>query len=839
MSSFRLLHLRRFFEHRVRTLLALSGIAIGGALVVSVLGFIGTLDGSVDDFVGGLAGVADLEVVGVTNDGFDESLFFDLSEVEGVEVAAPMVRDTAVVDGTRFLLLGIDERAESLGTDLSEIQAEEFRDRIPADGTPGFFIGGPLAEELDVSEGETLEFFADGRTETLEIWGIVEGEASEFNQGRFGATLLPVVQRVLGKQGRLDSVFIVLADGANSDEVTRDLARVVGSSAAVVSPDQRIEQARLATRDVRSPMLMGAGIAVTVGAFLIYNTMAMVAAERRRELATLRALGGRRWRLLLAFLGEAAVLGLIGSAIGAAVGAVIATRMVDAVPSFVVSAVEVELAAHLPRYAVPVALVAGAGAAVLAALAPAWKATGVAPVESMRPEGALEDIEGVESIAWGPTLTGVALGAGGYLITVWGPTELAFIWVGVMMFGILVASYGLTSVLTAATSGITSLWGGTGRLAAASAERAPRRSWATGVAVVIATAMVVGQGGIFANVTESVQKVVGSLERIDFFVSANPQDVVSDQVHLPGDWGPELASIDGVEHVALNTFQFINYEGQKVLLQGLENTVQEAPSTVTLSDAELRDLEAGEAAVVSSRFTDLYGIDRGDSLVLPTPTGEVELDVIDSVEAFTWERGMVTLGRRVLVERFGNSNLSDYMLVLEGGADRDAVRAELEAFAAAAPVELFIASGSETLDAIGASIESAEALFGAMTSVVVGAAALAIFNALLISVVERRRELGIMRALGTSRRQLRRMVALEAAGLGFVGAISGSALGFLIHKAALVAIIDQSGFPIDHSLVFDPVLTAIAIGVGIAVAASLIPAVRAASVDVIEAIGYE
>ena len=119
MSSFRLLHLRRFFEHPFRTLLALAGIAIGSALVVAVFGFVGTLDGSVDNFVGDVAGAADIEVVALTNDGFDERLFFDVAERDGVGSAVPMIRSTAVIGGVRSIVIGIDQRAEALGTDIS------------------------------------------------------------------------------------------------------------------------------------------------------------------------------------------------------------------------------------------------------------------------------------------------------------------------------------------------------------------------------------------------------------------------------------------------------------------------------------------------------------------------------------------------------------------------------------------------------------------------------------------------------------------------------------------------------------------------------------------------
>lgn len=837
MNTFRLLHLRRAFEHPGRTVLSITGIAIGAALVVSVLGFFGSLEGSVDAFTTDLAGAADLEVAAVSDDGFDEKLFFDIEATEGVKTAVPMIRSTALVNRRRALILGLDQRARALGTGVSDDEANRLQERAQANGV---FLGRPLADELGVGEGDEVKIFSPAGEFPMKVLTVLEGEQARLNQGKFAGAFLPIAQQILGKTGRIDSVLVIADEGVGLEVLQARLAKATGPPASVQSLSQRAEQASLATRNIQSSMLMGVAMALVVGAFLIFNTMNMAATERRRELATLRALGGRRRPLLAFFLLEAALLGLIGSLAGCLLGVAIAGRLVDSIPPFLVSAVGVELGFYLPGYAVPAAVGAGVLASVFASYLPARRAVRVAPVESMRPEGTLESIDGTEGIAPVTTGVGVAILSGGTAMALWGPPAASFLWVGALLVGVMIASYGLTGPITKATGTVAARVGAAGRLAAAAVERSPRRAWATSAAVVVATGMVVAQSGIQVNLTDSLEDVVGSLQKVDLFVSASSGTAFS-EVDLPGDWADDLAAVPGVAEVGKNAFFFITYRGQRILLQGMEGAGigEAAPALATAEEEVVRKFRAGQAAVVSTRFTQLYGVGVGDTLELPTPTGLKKVEVIHAAPQFTWERGMITIPYGDLQEWFRHTGVSDYAVQLEPGADFNAVRAGLTKFVSTAPLPVFIYTGQDQLELIFESANQISRLFQSMTWVVVGAATLAIFNALLISVVERRRELGIMRAIGTSRRQLRRMVGLEAGGLGIVGGIAGALVGFLLHRAAISAIAEPSGYPLEYGFVPAPAALALLIGVATAVLASLIPARRAGNVNIIEAIGYE
>lgn len=846
MTIFRLLHLRRFFEHRLRTFLSLAGVAIGGALVVAVLGMFGSLEKSVNDFVEALTGVADLEVTGISAEGFDEKLIFPITETDGVKAAVPLVQDSVLIrragsaSGERVsrqtLLIGLDQRAEALGTDLS--REEESNLRARATTRPGLFLGERVAKETGLKTGSIASVYTNAGQAEVEILGVISGDAGGFNQGKFAATALPLAQSLTGKQGRLSSVLIVLEPGANPALIERQIFQLAGGSAFVSTPERRTEQAQEMTNELRFGMLMGVGMALVVGGFLIFNTMSMAATERRRELATLRALGGRRGKLLTLFLLEAAAIGLLGSAIGAAAGILAARELVNGIPPFVRSAIGMEIAFSLPPYAVPTGIFVGMAAAVIASLIPAARAVGISPVESMRPEGVLESLDGGERVAWGPTLVGIGFMLGGGVGAFKLPGGWAVISVATLLAGIIVLSYGLTALIARLTARFATLGGAGGRLAGAAIERAPRRSWATTVAVLTASMMVVAQGALFSNLNGSISEIFTPLEKIDLYVSADIDGFGTD-VQLPPDWLDDFRAIDGVSTVGLNVFRFLSYKGGRVLLQGVEGTLEYVPQLQGVSEKDIQRVKAGKAATISRQFSDIFGIDKGDTLKLPTPKGPKDLEVVGVVKSVGWGGGLVTVSRQTFVEEFGHTRVGDYSFVYDEGADNRKILAEVQEIIEGSPIKPYVVPGDQFIELALASINQVNALFGAMSTIVVFAAGLGVLNSLLISIVERRRELGIMRAIGTSRRQLRRMVAIEAGAMGLVGAALGALSGFLLHRVAIGPIILQAGFPIDYEFVGDPALTAFVIGVGIAVLGSVIPARRAGSINIIEAIGYE
>jgi len=828
-------NLRRLGEHRVRTLLSISGISIGAALVVAVLALLGSLTGSVDKYSKDL-GVADLEITGVTGIGLPEQRFFDVASVKGVAAAVPLVRGRALLGRTEVELVGLDQRAKALRGSLSGGQSAQVAARS---GRIGLFAGKNLASRLHLHAGQDIGVFAAGHQTRTTVLGVVEGGAGQFNDGRFLAGPIPLAQQIMGRPGRVDSILILAVRGGDLTQLKRKLARVIGTEGFVDSVSGHVRQARLTTQSLRFGMVMGVTVALIVGGFLIFNTMSMAALERRRELATLRALGGRTSHLLSAFLFEAGLLGLFGSCLGAAFGLLAAKLLVGAIPAYYASKVGVPITLHVPPLAVPAALLAGAGASLIAALAPGYAAVRVPPVEAMRPEGTLESVGKEPGVHWGAALIGASMASLGFFTAKNGPAALGFAGMAALMAGTIICTFGFSQPLAEMTARVCTLFRGPGRLAAAAVRQSPRRAWATSVAVVAGVGMVVAQLGATGNVNASVQHVVSSLRSVDLYVSAAPSTNLATDLLLPEDWSGPLAAIPGVANAATNTFAFINYHREKVLLQAIGSSVGAEPAMAGISPEQRRAFADEGGAVVSTRFSELFHVNKMDVLQLPTSKGRKAVRILGVVPSFTWDRGLISISRDKFLEWFGPSGVSDFLLTYKKGADAGTVRSAVRSLVKDSPVPAYLNSGSEYQALIRGTIGQINRLFDAMAAVVIGAATLAIFNALLISAIERKRELGIMRALGTSRRQVRGMVLVEAMALAAVGGVVGVGTGLLAHRAAIAAVARQGGVPIEFAFVAWPGGVAFLLGIAMALLGSVEPARRAGSFNIVQAIGYE
>ena len=375
--------------------------------------------------------------------------------------------------------------------------------------------------------------FSTGGEKQVLVAGIIGGEAGQFNDGFFALAPLPAAQQILGKGPRIDSIFVVAEQDQSLEGLRRDLSRLTGSGAFVDSPSGRVRQAQSSTASLRFGMLMGVSIAVTVGAFLVYNTMSMAALERRREIATLRALGGSRLLLLRNLLWESALLGLIGAVAGSVVGLVLAGVLVRSIPDFYTNGLGVGVELNMPPYAIPMALVVGVVSAVAAAAMPAMAAVKVAPAAAMRPVGVLEALEDVDGISPIPTFIGTAIFLGSFGSAVWGPGWAGFLAMGGLVVGAIVATFGLTHPLAGATARLAERFGVAGTLAASAVRRAPRRAWATSVAVVAGVGMIVTQASASSNINTSVTDSTNSLGRVDLYVSAASGVALATDVLLP------------------------------------------------------------------------------------------------------------------------------------------------------------------------------------------------------------------------------------------------------------------------------------------------------------------
>lgn len=836
MSGFLALHLRRLGERPWRTTLTVIGLAVGTALFVAVYGLSHSLVGSVERLTD-LGRDTDVEVSGITDTGFDQKVFFAVEAVEGVASAVPMVRAPAMVDGAQAWLFGLDRRALSLADDLDA----ELRRLVgdPGADLNGIFVSPRLAETLGVEPGKRLSVSSTGaRARSLRLIDVLESRRlNTINGGMVAVAPLPVAQELTDKSGRLDLIYAVADDSVGAAELKDRVAGAVGAQAAVSAPGLLANQAAAAVAPLRSGMLTVAAMALGVTGFLIFNTMSMVALERRRDLATLRALGGRRRRLLIGFLGEAAVVGVVGSVTGATLGVLVGRRLVDRLPAFFPDQFAVPLEFSLPPEALPVVIVSGTALALVAASFPVRKATGAAPVEAMRPEGMLEDARAERGVRWVPTTVGSALVVAGVGLAVSTTGAASIAAFGLLGVGWPTVIYGLMEPLASAAGWLLGRFGASGQLAAVSVCRSPRRIWATATTVAVAVAMVVAVAGTTRNTSMSMSATLTSLERTDLVIQANRAGATHNL--MPDAWAGELSTLDGVKGVVPGQRLFATAEGERVQIEGIAG--QSSMPFFRLASRSARAAVLREQGVlISNQFARSRDLEAGDDFSLATPTGVRRVHVLEVVDTFAGESGLVVAALAAVQRWFERPGVTWFELSLDHDRSLDAARRDIQRLVADAPFTVFVQTGTKaTDDLFRGPNDQVAAVFRAMQLVVAVGAALAVLNTLTISVVERRRELGMVRAIGTSRRQLRRSVLGEAAAVGAIAAGIGILFGLPQHYLAVNGTRDLAGLPVDYA--FEPTLIVVALlaAITVTVAGALWPSIHAARLNVIQAIGYE
>jgi len=832
VSGFVALHVRPIRNQPLRTLLSISGIAVGIALMISMLGMFGSMTSAADRLTT-LAGNADIEVSAPNDSGLPAGLTEEIAAVSGVEVAAPLMRATVLVDSRPVMLLGLDERLAQIGgaTDLGSCLPAKLR------SGEGLLVGP------GVTASSTVRVVTPTKTSDVAILGQIScGAARAINNGLFVAAPLPLAQELGDRAGRADAIEIKAAPGVNRAALREEINRVVAGRGVVASPQLLAQQARRATDAFKQGTSIMVGLAMVVGAFCVFNTVSMTALERRKELATLRAIGGHRRRLLRDFLFEMTMLGFIGSVVGVVFGVLAGRQLIARLPPILVDTVGVQPSFALDRSMIVLALIVGTLVTVGAAVFPARSAVTVEPVEAMRSEGASETAVIREQTNIAILVVGLTVFVGGTVLAVTGSTNmLTLVGFSTIVLGSLISQYAGRIQIADAAAWIASRLGNSGRLAAASIGRNPRRTWATVTAVTVSVITVVAMGGITSNQIKTFGQPFETMRGTDVWVATADTDVIPVNNRFPDSILDDVRNVDGVASVVGSQSAYTTISGDRVLLQGtdgLSNASQFAPLSAS-SKRKLLDAAHPVVAVTKS-FAIQHGIEHGDELPLATPSGPLRLPVVEVVDVVApTQSGVVVINLAVMQQAYQRPGLTWVEAHAEPGVSRAALKTRIAEALADSPTPAFVSTGEETYLGARKSIVASTQIITAMEVAVFAGTALALGNALLISVIERKRELGIIRAIGTTRRQLRRMILAEATAIAVVGIALGSFQGLLQHRVGDVAVETMLKATVRYDFTLNPLLAVSVAMVATALLVAIVPAVRAARTNVIEAIGYE
>lgn len=827
-----LLHLRELLARPVRSAISVGVIAVSSALLVAVLSVYGSLTGSVDRLSQAVAGDAALEVTAIADTGFDERVLQRVRRVQGVETAAPLLWTQIPREGGRTLVFGADHTAAALGSDLASSV-----DGTLAELTPQLLAGGVIAGPgTNLQTGDVVQL-PGGAAEVLRVSAAPAARA--INGGNFLVTALPAAQRLTLRQGSLDSIFVTSEPGVESSALQERITGVVEGRALVTVPEFRSAQAGTSVALTRDSTLLVALIGLVVAGFLVFNSMNMTVAQRRPAIATLRALGARRGVIVRGLVGEAALIGVVGGIAGIPLGALMGDLAVGRVPPVLVQSFTGEVVFSVQWYAPLAAVVLCVGASVVASAVAARQVFSVAPVEALQPA----DVVTAEVHSDSLTIPALVAGVATMALSLWMAFSFddrrALIAGGLFAVGILGVCYGLIRAIGSVTARVAGIFGPAGRLGSESAARAPRRVWATAMTVMIAVAVAVSTTGSMRNLVDSAGGLVSSLAEADFYVTTAPVENVPAGPIVPPQVVQDITALPGVERVTQGQWAYANLAALdgtplKVMVLGV-GPGSTSPALAAMTP-EVRDrVVDGEGVAMSRQLARSLGVDIGDAVQVATPSGLQRPEVISIIDYLAVGAGMFAMDLPRMQQWYERDGATFLEAEVADGAD---VTTVMQAARSILPDGVRLQTGDESFRYARQATEQAGALAVGVQWIVALVAAVALLNTLMLSVLDRRRELGVLRAMGASRKFISRTVVYEALAVGIVGGAMGLLAGTALHYIATVALSATTAVHIHFQIVPVALLYAGAALV-LALAGAVVPAWRAGRMDIISAVSAD
>jgi putative ABC transport system permease protein len=842
--------LRGLFARKLRLVLTALSVALGVTLIAGTYIFTDTINSSFDRIFtesnkGTDASVTPRKAIDTSNQGGTQpvvgsSVLAQIRRQPGVASAAGSVFDagTVLVDGKRVSSGGAPNFIASVADQPRFDAFQVVQGRKPA--TPDeATIDASTARRKHVQVGDKIAIVATAPRKTFTVVGITRiAGVDSFGGATVVDLLLPEAQRMLGKRG-FDQIQAAAKPGVTPPELKAQLRQALPQSVVVRTGR---EEAREQSSNIKenlsfltTALLAFAGISLFVGAFIIFNTFSITVTQRMREFALLRTLGASRGQVMRQVLSEGVTIGLFGSLVGLALGIAVASGL-----RALFSAVGVDLPSNgnvIASRTIIVSLVVGTLVTVVASLAPALRATRVPPVEALR-EGAVPALRGASRrvTAAGALLgiAGVALMAAGLFGSLSSSAALSFTGAGAasMFLGVaLVSPYLVRPLASLVGRPFERTRGITGRLARENTVRQPGRTAVTAAALMIGVALVTFASIFAAGANETIAKAVDDnlngafvVQNTDGFSPISPQVL------------PTVARVDGVGQVSGVRFSLARVRGVggKTQVSGIQPATFTDLYRVSQGEAALRALRPGTAAV-SKRFADDHDLRAGQTLRLSTPTGRrIALRIGGIVD----DKGGLTTALIVTTAQmqraFGEPKDAFGIIGLRPGADAAAVKRAVDRQVQQRFPEAEVLTADQFKDDIAGQVNQLLYLIYALLALAIVVSLFGIVNTLVLSISERTRELGLLRAVGTTQRQVRRVVRYEAVITSLIGGVLGIVVGVILAVLFTQPLDDFTlSIPVT-SLVILLVLAGVA-GVG----AAILPARRAARLDVLEALAYE
>jgi putative ABC transport system permease protein len=857
MAKLLLLLVVEHLRHRpLRALLTMVGVAIGVSAWLAIRVVNGEVYQSFEQSVESVVGEASVTLVGGP-EGLDEQIIRMVQGRQGVRAANPVLKiegeiQNGPLTGQSLVIWGVDLLAQGKEGQVQQLTNDEQQEDWEQLFSPAtIFIDERFVQELSLRQGETLSVRVKGVVHDLIVGKILA--SSRFQQSVQQQALMDIAsaQWEFGWLGRLHHVAIVLEPGVAVSPFIQELQSGLPENIQVRAASRRNRQVESMLQAFQMNLTMLSGISLLVGIFLVYNTTAFSVVHHRREIGILRSLGMERQSITMLFLLEAGLLGIMGGILGCWLGAVLARWLTAMIAQNVgeLYGLTTLFAMPIPLYMFLESMSLGLGVSLFGALRPAWEASTVAPVQALAMgQSEAEDQQltfrsgwvvlasliGAGLLSLMPAVQGIP--AGGYLSA----------------FGLLMAGVACGPLLSywcrrwsQRRSG--NRWGVLPSLAAEQMGRNPGRTSVTMAAIIVGLAILVGVGIMIQSFRQTVELWIEQTLMADIIIAPTSwlgeSDVSGKSQGLPRTLVKRVLAIPGVEAVDPYLETTGEISGETVALVSRDLRLHAERSQYLFLEGESSDVLAqvveGQGVIISEVLAERLGIRVGDQLSLETPTGTAKFPVKGVFYDYATDGGKVVMDQGRFQEIWGEQDSTVFAVYLKEGQSLAAVRREIEDTLGSERPMVTISNG-ELKQEILEIFDRTFRVTYVLELIALSVAVLGIMNTLLTAILERRRELATLRALGASGRQIQGLVVWESCYLAGLGAVVGIAVGMALSVVLIKVINKQSfGWTIQYSFAWETIGMALCVALVSALLGAWAPARWASRQAIAEDLRYE
>ncbi len=791
------------------------------------------------------AGKVDLSISSKSNGPFNQSVMDTIQNAEGISVSTGILQRNVqipeslggttdpITRSASITLNGLDVETARL---VRRYQLSEGRFLEPGD-TDQAVISYSLAQKMGKKVGDTLTIpSSQGKVDLIVVGILTQFESTTVDEVD---VTLPTAQKILGLEGQITVIDMLLDGRVDKATVEKNLLQILGDGFKTGQVELGNELSATLKIGERTMWLFGI-MALAMAGFIIYNTFRTVVAERRRDLGVLRAIGASRKTVMGIILTESLLQGIIGTFLGLIMGYAIAYGILQNLGPMIEVFMRAQVGPpEITNTNLVASILLGIGFTVGSSYLPSRTAMKITPMEALRP------------------VTLVVERRRRVLRAVLGTVLIAFAIIGLLTNEIWVATFStliflvglvlITPMLVkpiAHTFGrlLAVIYAREGTLAQGNLSRQPGRAAVTASAMMIGLAVTIAMIGLVTSVFDGFIRYLDRSLGSDYLLMPSSLVLGGGNLGAAPEFAQRLESLEGISGVTTLRLASTQTKGAALQVIGIDPQKYPEISGLEFSQGDPQQsfsaLGSGRSIIVNGIFATSSAVKVGDTLLLETPEGEKEYQVVGV--AMDYLNAKIATGyiSQAFLEK--DFHITTDVLIMANrkeGADQTTVDAEIKAAAKDYPAftlfdaEAFKNSQMEVF-------QSSMSMMNALVFMLAIPGLIAMANTLGISIIERTREIGMLRAVGSTQKQVKRMVFAESLLLSALGTSLGILVGIFLSYYLLKAL-NYAGFTLNFYFPALGILVAIAVGLLFGILAAMVPARQAARTVIVEALRYE